>query len=175
MNVTSRRWVVLGAAGAAALGAGVGWRLWREQAGSADDAAVQAFWDLSLDTPLGAQMPLAPFRGRPLVVNFWATWCPPCVKEMPELDRFARQFSGGGWQVLGIAIDQPAAVQKFLQQTPVGFPIGLTDTATGLEWVRRLGNPSGGLPFTLQFSADGRLARRKLGPTTFDELAGWAG
>ena len=169
-----RRGLLLGGVGVAALAAGAAWRLWREQQGDADAATVQAFWGLTLQTPGGAQLPLAPFRGRPLVVNFWATWCPPCVKEMPELDRFAREFSGRGWQVLGIAIDQSAAVQKFLQQAPVGFPIALTDTTTGLDWVRRLGNPAGGLPFTLQFGPDGGLARRRLGPTTFEELSRWA-
>jgi thiol-disulfide isomerase/thioredoxin len=174
MKLERRHWL-LGAAGVAALGAGVAWRAWREDhAGGADNGAAEAFWTLSLPTPTGALLPVAPFRGRPLVVNFWATWCPPCVKEMPELDRFARQFAGRGWQVLGIAIDQAAAVQKFLQQAPVGFPVVLADTSVGLEWVRRLGNPSGGLPFTIQFDAEGRITRRKLGPTTFDELTGWA-
>lgn len=171
--MTTRRKLLLGGVGVAALGAGAAWRWWREQQGDIDAATVQAFWGLTLPTPGGAPLPLAPFRGRPLVVNFWATWCPPCVKEMPELDRFAREFGGRGWQVLGIAIDQPAAVQKFLQQTPVGFPVALTDTATGLDWVRRLGNAAGGLPFTLLLGPDGSLMRRRLGPTTFDELAGW--
>jgi thiol-disulfide isomerase/thioredoxin len=174
MNSQTRRWMVLGGAGAAALAAGAAWRLWKEQPGSPDEQTVRAFWELTLDTPSGAKMPLAPFRSRPLVVNFWATWCPPCVKEMPELDRFAQAFGAQGWQVLGIAIDQASAVEKFLQQTPVRFPIALTDTATGLAWIRRLGNPNGGLPFTLQFGPEGALSRRKLGPTTFDELSGWA-
>ncbi|MFZ5548590.1 MAG: TlpA family protein disulfide reductase [Pseudomonadota bacterium] len=169
-----RRPWMFGAAGLAALGAGVGWRAWREGGGSsADEATADAFWALSLPTPSGASMPFAPLRGRPLVVNFWATWCPPCVKEMPELDRFARQFGGRGWQVLGLAIDQAPAVQKFLQQTPVSFPVVLADTGLGLEWVRRMGNPGGGLPFTVVFGPDGQVSRRKLGPTTYDELASW--
>jgi hypothetical protein len=92
---------------------------------------------------------------------------------MPELDRFAHQFGGQGWQVLGVAIDQAAPVQAFLKQTPVRFPIVLAGTE-GLSWVRRLGNPAGGLPFTVQLGADGVAVRRKLGSTTFDELAGWA-
>jgi thiol-disulfide isomerase/thioredoxin len=173
MTSTTRRWMVMAGAGTAALGAGAGWRWWQEQPGDPDEQAVQALWALTLATPSGAQMPLAPFRGRPLVVNFWATWCPPCVKEMPELDRFAQAFAARDWQVVGIAIDQPGAVQKFLQQTPVRFPIAVTDTAAGLALIRGLGNADGGLPFTLHLRADGTLARRKLGPTTFDELAGW--
>lgn len=168
-------------AGAGALAAGLGWRAWRsgttggsggsESAGSSD--ALEDFWALELPTPTGAGMALRSLRGRPLVVNFWATWCPPCVKEMPELDRFVREFGGQGWQVLGVAIDQAGPVQTFLKQTPVSFPIVLAGNE-GLSWVRRLGNPNGGLPFSVQFGADGLAVRRKLGSTTFDELAGWA-
>jgi thiol-disulfide isomerase/thioredoxin len=176
MNPSTRRGLMLALAGAGALAAGAGWRLWRE--GSSDSAAnadetPEDFWALDLPTPSGAGMPLRSLRGRPLVVNFWATWCPPCVKEMPELDRFARGFGGQGWQVLGIAIDQQEPVRNFLKQTPVGFPIVLAGNE-GLSWVRRLGNPAGGLPFSVHFGADGRIVHRKLGATSFDELAAWA-
>jgi thiol-disulfide isomerase/thioredoxin len=178
MSPSARRGLLFALAGAGALAAGAGWRLWQE--GSADGDAPggdgdlpEDFWALELPTPSGAGMPLRSLRGRPVLVNFWATWCPPCVKEMPELDRFAREFSGQGWQVLGVAIDQAEPVQNFLKQTPVGFPIVLAGNE-GLSWVRRLGNPAGGLPFSILFGPDGRIARRKLGATSFDELAGWA-
>lgn len=176
MSPIARRGL-LALAGASALAAGLGWRAWRsgspggETAGGNDP--LEDFWALELPTASGAGMPLRSLRGRPLVVNFWATWCPPCVKEMPELDRFAREFGGQGWQVLGVAIDQAGPVQAFLKQTPVVFPIVLAGTE-GLSWVRRLGNPAGGLPFSVQFGTDGLAARRKLGATSFDELAAWA-
>jgi thiol-disulfide isomerase/thioredoxin len=178
MSPSARRGLLFALAGAGALAAGAGWRLWREgslqgTASGGDDSAAEDFWALELPTPSGAGMPLRSLRGRPVVVNFWATWCPPCVKEMPELDRFAREFGGRGWQVLGVAIDQAGAVQNFLKQTPVGFPIVLAGNE-GLSWVRRLGNPAGGLPFSVQFGPDGRIARRKLGTTSFDELTEWA-
>jgi len=175
MTPVARR-AILVAAGAAALATGAGWRLWQSRrdeapAPSGDDA-VDDFWALELPSPTGATLGLRAFHGRPLVVNFWASWCPPCVKEMPDLDRFAKEFAGRGWQVLGIAIDQAEPVQRFLQQTPVSFPIVLAGNE-GLSWVRRLGNPAGGLPFSVQMGADGRIVRRKLGATTFDELSGW--
>ena len=179
MTPSNRRSLILALAGAGALAGGVAWRLRQEQPSASaspadDDGAPEDFWALELPTPSGAGMPLRSLRGRPLVVNFWATWCPPCVKEMPELDRFVREFAGRGWQVIGVAIDQSEPVQNFLKQTPVSFPIVLAGNE-GLSWVRRLGNPAGGLPFSVQFGADGRIARRKLGATTFDELSAWVG
>ena len=116
---------------------------------------------------------MAGFRGRPLLVNFWATWCPPCVREMPELDRFSRDFAGRGWRVVGVAADQAGPVLEFLRRTPVSFPIGLAGFA-GVELSRKLGNLSGALPFSLLLAADGRVLHRKLGETRFDELASWA-
>ena len=116
---------------------------------------------------------LADLRGKPLLINFWATWCPPCVKEMPELDRFHQTFSPQGWQVVGLAIDGPSAVRAFLEKVKVGFPIGLAGLG-GTELVRSLGNAQGGLPFSVLISAQGQVLQRKLGETHFDELAGWA-
>jgi thiol-disulfide isomerase/thioredoxin len=176
MTPIARRSVFV-AAGAAALAAGAGWRLWQTDDRSGSGAstgedAVDDFWALELPTPSGATLGMKAFHGRPLVVNFWASWCPPCVKEMPDLDRFAKDFAGQGWQVLGIAIDQAEPVQRFLQQTPVSFPIVLAGNE-GLSWVRRMGNPAGGLPFSVQLGPDGRITRRKVGATTFDELKGW--
>lgn len=179
MTPSTRRNLILALAGAGALAAGAGWRTWRDQrsadeAPSDEDGPPEDFWALELPTPSGAGMPLRALRGRPLVVNFWATWCPPCVKEMPELDRFAREYGGRGWQVVGVAIDQSEPVQTFLKQTPVSFPIVLAGNE-GLSWVRRFGNPAGGLPFSVQFGPEGRIARRKLGATTFEELSTWVG
>jgi len=169
----SRRAVLLGA-GALALAAGAGWQLWRHRLAPTPSSDLAAFLALELPTPTGARLPLRSLTGRPLVINFWATWCPPCVKEMPELDRFAQEFGAQGWQVLGVAIDKPTAVNRFLQQTPVRFPVVLLEGTEGLAWIRRLGNPGGGLPFTLLIAANGSLQQTKLGPTTTDELRRWA-
>lgn len=168
-----RRRALLGGAGIAALVAGWAWQRRHQDADAAAREDTQAFWAQELATPGGATLALRSLRGRPLVVNFWATWCPPCVKEMPELDRFAKEFAGRGWQVLGIAIDQADTVKAFLEHTPVSFPVVLAGTE-GLAWVRRLGNATAGLPFSVQWSAAGQPVRQKLGATDFDELARWA-
>jgi thiol-disulfide isomerase/thioredoxin len=162
-----RRWVVTGL-GAAAAGV-AGWYA-RE---SRFEAETGGLWEHRFPQPGGGELLMAAQRGRPLVLNFWATWCPPCVKEMPALDRFHRQFGPQGWQVVGLAVDGPAPVQEFLQRTPVGFAIGLAGFE-GTDLSRRLGNETGALPFTALFGADGRILQRKLGETSFDELVGWA-
>ncbi|MFM2066469.1 MAG: hypothetical protein RLZZ584_1378 [Pseudomonadota bacterium] len=131
-------------------------------------------WARRFDKPGGGELVFAELRGKPLVVNFWATWCPPCVKEMPELDRFAKDYAAKGWQVVGVAVDGPTPVREFLQKTPVAFPIGLAGFG-GAELARDLGNSGGGLPFTVVFDAAGKQVHSRLGQTSYAELAGWAG
>lgn len=166
-----RRTALAVGVGAVAAAAGLGGALWRQSRTSGAPAA--ALWPLQFDRPDGGRLVMAEFRGRPLVLNFWATWCPPCVKEMPELDRFHRDFAARGWQVVGLAIDGPTPVREFLQRVPVSFPIGLAGFG-GTELGRELGNVTGALPFTVLIGSDGRVAHRKLGETNYAELAGWA-
>lgn len=163
-----RRLLVGGVAGAALLGGA--WLSWRRHA---PDPAAEAFWALVFDTPQGDRLAMSDLRGKPLLVNFWATWCAPCVRELPEIDRFYRDNRGRGWQVVGLAIDSPTPVREFLSRLTLGFPIGLAGLQ-GTSLVRELGNQRGGLPFTIAFDAAGRLAERKLGETSYGELARWA-
>ena len=136
-----RRTLVTGGVAAAAVVSGVGWALRRQRQQAAQDDGL---WALRFERPEGGELVMAELRGRLLVLNFWATWCPPCVKEMPELDRFHRTFAPQGWQVVGLAIDGPTPVRDFLRRVPVGFPIGLAGLG-GTDLVRKLGNPAGGL------------------------------
>lgn len=171
---SGRRALVWGAAAAAGLaGAGVAW--WRFQphgSSSEASAALDAFWALSLDTPDGVPMPMQAFRGSPLVVNFWATWCPPCVQELPLLSRFYTQVKHNGWQMLGLAIDQTDLVQRFLARAPVSFPVAMAGPS-GVELTRKLGNAAGGLPFTVIFDRTGQVQHRKLGQLKEADLIAW--
>jgi thiol-disulfide isomerase/thioredoxin len=137
------------------------------------DENTLAFWQAAFTKPDGGELAMRSMFGQPVVLNFWATWCPPCVKEMPELDRFAKAFAGQGGHVVGLAVDNPTAVRQFLAKTPVGYAIGLAGF-DGTELSRKLGNSTGALPFTAMFDRQGRIVQRKLGETTHDELLGWA-
>lgn len=113
------------------------------------------------------------FAGQPLLVNIWASWCPPCIEEMPELDRFARSQGGDGVQVLGIALDDPAAVRDFLARVPVEYPQGIDNPGNADAGVR-LGNPRGVLPYSVLVSATGRVIKQRIGPFEAGEIDGWA-
>jgi thiol-disulfide isomerase/thioredoxin len=172
-----RNWILAGGTGAAAAAAGLAWRLTRPAATAAPapvvlDEATSAFWQASFPQPDGATLAMATLRGQALVLNFWATWCPPCVKEMPELDRFAKAFAARGGRVVGLAVDNPKPVREFLQRSPVGYAIVMAGF-DGTELSRKLGNTSGALPFTAVFARNGMLVQRKLGETGFDELQAW--
>lgn len=173
MRPARRSWLLAGV-GAAAAAAGAGGAYWRDRETAQQAAADSGWlWGLEFPKPGGGELQMASLRGRPLVLNFWATWCPPCVKEMPEFDRFHREFSRKGWQVLGLAVDSPTPVREFLTRAPVGYTIALAGFG-GTEVSKRLGNAQGALPFTAMFDARGQLLQRRLGETNFVELSAWA-
>jgi thiol-disulfide isomerase/thioredoxin len=167
-----RRKLMLGGVAAGAVVAGAGVALWRYREGdSGDDAG--ALWGMDFQTPQGQTLAMASLRGKPLLLNFWATWCPPCIEEFPLLDAFFRQNQSNGWQVLGLAIDQPSAVRAFLARTPVSFPIGLAGLE-GTELSKSLGNRVGGLPFSVILGADGSIRHRRMGRVSQADLQQWA-
>jgi thiol-disulfide isomerase/thioredoxin len=113
------------------------------------------------------------WRGRPLLINVWASWCGPCIEEMPELQRFSATQGMDGVQVIGIALDQPAAVRAFLARVPVQYPI-LIDVPGPADTGVRLGNLKGVLPYSVLVDADGRLVERRIGPFAPGELDDFA-
>jgi thiol-disulfide isomerase/thioredoxin len=167
MNPVTRRLILAGAGvGAAALGASFAWRKLNPPVAS---PIAQAFWARRFPGVDGAELAVAPWRGKPLLVNFWATWCPPCVKELPEINQFYGEAKAKGWQVLGLAIDQAEPVKAFLKKTPLDFAIALGGPE-GLGLVRDLGNPAGGLPFSVLFDDTGEISWRRLGVSRLEDL-----
>jgi thiol-disulfide isomerase/thioredoxin len=168
-----RRHLVLGTGAAVAVGAGIATALLRRTPATAPNAQGSAEFQTEFERPSGGKLVLADFRGKPLLLNFWATWCAPCVREMPLLDRFASEQQAAGWQVVGLAIDRVEPVREFLVKHPVGYPIGIAGI-DALGWVRALGNNGGGLPFSVAYDSAGSLRERKLGEISTQELAAWA-
>jgi thiol-disulfide isomerase/thioredoxin len=117
--------------------------------------------------PLSWKLPAAKANEAVAIVNFWATWCGPCVEEMPELERLSKSLPAGA--VIGVAIDNPTNVREFLQKTPVTYPIALAGLE-GTDLMRELGNTTGGLPYTVLLDAKGKVVFNKMGKTNEAEL-----
>ena len=169
----TRRSLVL-AVGAGAALAGVGLAVWRNAHVPAPTAEpFDGFWAQQWTATDGKMLPMASFRGKPLLINFWATWCAPCVEELPMVDAFFQAQKKSGWQVLGLAADKPKNVQDFLQKMPLHFPVAV-DAMLATQWARQLGNVSGGLPFSVVINSAGEVAQRKMGKLMEADLAAWS-
>jgi thiol-disulfide isomerase/thioredoxin len=192
------RTVLIVALIAAVLGAGAGLLvsgpgpLWRSEAGQrvlqtiADSSAAAVPPGVTVAQP-GDAMPVLrlldleghpvvlpqAYAGRPLLINVWASWCGPCIEEMPELQRYSEAQGANGVQVIGLALDDAQAVRGFLQRVPVRYPIVL-DTPGPADASVLLGNRRGVLPYSVLIDADGRVLRQRLGPFVPGELDAFA-
>ncbi len=124
--------------------------------------AVESLMQLSLPAASGEPQPLSQWQGKTLVVNFWATWCPPCVDEMPELVELQHELAPTGVQVLGIGIDSPSNIRQFAEKHHITYPL-LVGGMEGTELSRQFGNEAGGLPFTVLIGKDGRVHQTYMG------------
>jgi thiol-disulfide isomerase/thioredoxin len=165
MNPRRRDWLILGgvAAVAAAAGGAIGALALQSRSGAAELLSA-SFPDLS-----GRRLRLAQWRGRPLVCNFWATWCEPCRDELPLLENAQSKHAPNGLQIVGIAVDNAANIRQYLNTVKISYPILIAE-GEGIDLMRRLGNRAGGLPFTVTVDPAGRLRRRKLGAYAATEL-----
>jgi thiol-disulfide isomerase/thioredoxin len=174
-DLSRRRWLLGAGLVAATAGmAGIATRLWTDPSKSPNLSreALNTLWSSSFEG-LDAQMTtLSQFQNKPLVINFWATWCVPCVEEMPLLNAFYQHQASNNWQVIGLAIDQPSSVKKFLARHPVDYPI-FQAGLLGTELTKTLGDDQEGLPFTIVLDANGQLKQRKLGRLSQAEIDAW--
>ena len=124
-------------------------------------AVPESLPDVRMPDLSGTERSLRDFLGHPLIVNFWATWCDPCRREMPLLQQLWTQYRPAGLQVVGIAVDSRTAVQQYLRTTRVGYPL-LVGEDEGSAAVARFGiEPV--LPFSVFADAKGRIVAVKVG------------
>jgi thiol-disulfide isomerase/thioredoxin len=131
--------------------------------------AIATFWQQEFPDLRGKPQRLAQWRGRILVVNFWASWCAPCREEMPDLVDLHRKYNGNGVEFVGIAVDSAANVSTFLRTVPVAYPV-LLGGGAGHTLARQLGNPAGALPYTVVFSREGGVVLTHLGRLPREKL-----
>jgi len=133
-----------------------------QQVFPSDPAAAKQLLALTLPDSDGNAQSLQQWQGKILVVNFWATWCPPCREEMPGFSRLQNKLSGNGVQFVGIGIDSADKIKEFSKLTPVSYPL-LVASPGLMALMGQLGNDAGGLPFTVIIGRDGRLEQTQLG------------
>ncbi len=136
---------------------------------SASQDAVKALFDREWFSPDQKPISTQDCKNKVLVVNFWASWCPPCVEEMPALDKVQGEYDPKKMLIVGIGIDSPSNIRQFIETTIISYPIVLGGLG-GNDINKMLGNPSGALPFTVVINAKGDITGRKLGKINEDEL-----
>lgn len=135
----------------------------------AQSIAVNDLFVTSLADSAGNRQSLMQWKGKTLLVNFWATWCNPCVEEMPELSALQNIALKKNIQIIGIGIDSATNISEFLLKHKVNYPIYIADTQ-GVELARKFGNESGGLPFSILIEPNGQIKKSYLGRLKLDEL-----
>ncbi len=125
--------------------------------------------DFQLPDVEGKPRALSEWRGKLLVVNFWATWCPPCLEEIPEFNRIQSEYAAAGVQFVGVAVDELAAVQAYLAKNSGNYP-HLIAGDEGVLLSGKLGNENGVLPYTVIVSSQGEVLRMHAGALSGDEL-----
>ena len=113
----------------------------------------------------GQPQALKNYAGKIVVLNFWATWCEPCRDEMPELSNLYNAYRNQNLVVLGIAVDDVAAISNFVKETKVSYPLFAADMQ-GMEIASSLGNNKSILPYTVIIKADGSVAKTYFGRVT---------
>ncbi len=139
------------------------------QSGPATPNAMDQFYGRTMPDAAGQQADMKQWKGQPLVLNFWATWCAPCVEEMPELTALQQELGTGKGQIIGIGIDSAANIRTFADKYKIAYPLYVAGLE-GSELSRQMGNQAGGLPFTVLVDASGKVRKTYLGRLKMDEL-----
>lgn len=123
--------------------------------------------DWTFDDLSGEAIPLTRWRGKLLILNFWATWCPPCLREIPAFIELQRRYAADGVQFVGIALDQVEAVASFASEKAMNYPV-LVGHEDVIRFMQSLGNAIGGLPYTAVIGANGEVLTTHEGEWEFE-------
>lgn len=164
MNVSKAVWrgALFAGVALAALAAGFWLSSLLKQPGQADDGAAASLLSTPMPDLQNQPQTLAQYHGKVLVVNFWATWCPPCREEIPHFVATQRELAAKGVQLVGIALDDPLQVAPYVLEMNVNYPV-LIGGIQESEALRKLGNSTGGLPYTLIYDRNGTLQAQIIG------------
>src|SRR5687768_10640628 len=138
------------------------------------DAAVstkgaEAIFAASLPDLQGANQAISQWRGKVMVINFWATWCEPCRKEIPEFIELQEKFRDSGLVFIGIAVDQKEKAVAFSKEIGINYPV-LVGDMKAMALAEAAGNRQGALPFTVVIDRNGKITGTKLGRLSRDNL-----
>lgn len=182
MSADRRSTLLIAAACVVALASGVAAFLLRPGAGGGEPAAgaeigatpaaagEMAPADVAFTDLDGRAFTLADLRGKLVIVNFWATWCTPCLHEIPVLVKMQAQYGARGFQLIGPAVDEIDEARRAAPGLQFNYPVAVAAPEAMLELMTRLGNEAGGLPFSLVIAPDGRILERQLGEYSEAEL-----
>jgi thiol-disulfide isomerase/thioredoxin len=121
---------------------------------------------LTLTTPDDKPMSFASLKGKPLIVNFWARWCGPCRKEIPDLAEMHAKYHAKGLVIVGVAVEDAGnrdSVREFAKAYEMNYALVIGGVQTSVELMQALGNPKSGLPFTIVIDRQGKIVAKKLG------------
>lgn len=140
-------------------------------AGIAQAAGPDSLFAATLADFDGKPVALEQYRGKPLIVNFWARWCGPCRAEIPELAKLHEKYQVRGLVVLGVGLEEQLdSARDFAKAYEMNYPGVLGDNRKALWLMQALGNGRGALPFTVAIDRSGNIVSRKLGVMTATDL-----
>lgn len=150
-----------------ALGGGIAVRTFN--AGTKPAPVASQLPEFTLPDLTGQPHAISEWHGKIRIINFWATWCPPCLKEIPEFIKLQNQYGPQGLQFIGIAIDDEFAIEDFIKTTPINYP-NLIGQEQGISLAEQLGNQAGAIPFSVIVDGQGQIIHRQQGELSSKQI-----